>query len=173
MNIGEDPRVSRGGKEESNLGKNRGIGGSGEKFFVLFGLEADVYAAFIQLQYRALDQAGNVSEIGNCAVRIDTVKPRTRAPWRVNVRRGRWAKVRYKVVDNWPKTGRATVWIKVRTLSGRSIFTKRLANIRVNRWTTKKIKINLRRGKYRFYIYAWDAAKNKSVKMGQNTLRVR
>jgi hypothetical protein len=125
------------------------------------------------LHVRALDGAGNWGATVSRAVRVDTVAPATRAPYRAAVRRGRVATLKYKVLDPAPNGGTATVTIRVKTLGGRTVRILLLEGRAVNVVRSATFRCRLARGTYRFFVYAADAAGNRQTAVGVNRLVVR
>ena len=126
------------------------------------------------ITYSSTDQAGNVEATRSCAVRIDTRKPTTRAPYAASVRRGLKAALRYKVVDLRPNGGSAKVVIRVRTTRGRLVKTLRVGVRPVNKLLTYRFRCTLPKRTYKFSVYATDRAGNVQVlPVGSNRLVVR
>ncbi len=101
---------------------------------------------------------------------LDRSGPKTWAPYRSSVRRFRWATLRYKVTD--ALSPKATVRIKIKTLRGRLVKTLYLPGRLTNRWLSTRFKCGLRRGTYRFFVYAVDLAGNGQRRLGYNRLTV-
>ena len=123
------------------------------------------------IAYRSTDAAGNVEAERSTVVRIDTTRPRPRAPRAASARRGSIASVRYRVSDIDGVT--ADVTIKVRTLTGRTLWTLRRSARPVNQLLIARFRCRLPRGTYRFSVYATDAAGNRQSKVAVNRLVVR
>jgi len=123
--------------------------------------------------YRSADRAGNIEPIRRGMVRIDTRKPTPIANWATSVVRGRVASLRYYVSDRRPGSPTATVTIKVTTLAGASVKTVLLRQQPVNTRLSFKFACWLARGKYRFLIFATDAAGNPQTRPASNRLTVR
>jgi len=124
-------------------------------------------------EYRALDKAGNASAVGTCTVRIDTTRPQARAPYAASVYRGRYVTLKFRVADSWPRTGKATVTLTIKTMSGRTVRTMVLKSRSVNTLLSYRFRCNLKRGTYRFYVSARDAAGNAVSKAAGNRLVVK
>ena len=123
--------------------------------------------------YRSADEAGNVEEARSCTVKIDTRPPRVVANWAAQVRRGHTAGLRYDVSDPRPGSPTATVTIRIRTSADRLVKTLVARNVAVDERLTTRFLCNLAKGRYRFSIYATDAAGNAQSKVGSNWLTVR
>ncbi len=127
------------------------------------------------INYRSVDNAGNVAAVQTCRVELDTRKPITKAPSSASARRGRTATLKYRANDLPPNGGTATVTIKVKTLHGTLKKTLRCGVKAVNTTLTVRFKVPLtwKAGTYRFFVYAIDAAGNAQAKVGSNRLVVR
>jgi hypothetical protein len=123
--------------------------------------------------YRSVDEAGNREAAHTCAVRIDTRPPRTVANWAASVRRGNWAGLTYYVSDPRPGSPTATVTIRVKTSSGRLVRKLRSVGVAVDKRLVARFVCRLAPGRYRFFVYATDAAGNGQSKVGSNKLTVR
>jgi hypothetical protein len=123
--------------------------------------------------FRSTDVAGNTEAVQSCTVRIDTVRPTTRALSLATVRRGFWATLRYRADDPLPNGHAASVMIKVKTLKGKVVKTLRLGLRPVNRALTYWYHCTLPRGTYGYFVYATDLAGNKQASVGSNRLSVR
>jgi hypothetical protein len=112
-------------------------------------------------EYRALDKAGNASATGTCAVRIDSAKPLPKAVAKASVKRGAKATLKYRVNDSWPKSGTATVTIKIKTMKGKTVKSVVLKKRPVNTAQSYTFKCSFQKGTYRFYVSAKDGAGNQ------------
>lgn len=101
----------------------------------------------------------------------DTVGPRTYAPRRAAVRRGRSVRLRFRVTDDVSAT--AVVGLRIVDRRGR---------VRTTLWPGRRAtgsvqsvswRCTLPRGSYRFQVLARDASGNAQTKRGANTLVVR
>jgi LmbE family N-acetylglucosaminyl deacetylase len=124
-------------------------------------------------EYRALDNAGNASSIGTCTVRIDVTKPQPKAPYRASARHRAFVTLKFWINDTWPRTGTATATLKITTMKGKTIKTAVLNNRQVNTLLKYRFRCTLKKGSYRFYVYATDAAGNSQSKVVSNLLVVR
>lgn len=123
--------------------------------------------------YRSADKAGNLEQTRSRRVRIDTRRPTPLANWAASVVRGRTATLRYYVRDARPGSPTATVLLKIRTLTGRSVKTILLPRQAVDVALGYRFTCRLARGSYRFSVFATDAAKNTQTKVVSNRLLVR
>ncbi len=127
------------------------------------------------VQAWASDLAGNTETPVVTTVRIDTVRPATRAPYRAAVVAGRTATLKYRVNDAKPCAGKASVRIEIRTLHGRLVKTVRPGLQSVGTLRSATFRCRLARGTYRFTVLATDPAGNVTSKAsaGANRLVVR
>ena len=102
----------------------------------------------------------------------DTSRPVTKALNSVTVKRGARASMRYKVIDPTPPGDTATVTIVVKSRGGKTVKTWGLGIQLANKVLSCRHKITLRKGGYRWYVYAYDAAENSASKIGSNKLVV-
>ena len=121
---------------------------------------------------RAVDGLGHGGPTSTRALRIDTQGPTTVARARCSVISGRRATFKYRVNDPVPGSPTARVTIKVKKRSGATVKTLKpgVKNTNANltyRWTCK-----LKKGTYRWWIYATDAAGNVQAKIGKGYLTV-
>ena len=122
------------------------------------------------LVYRSTDVAGNVEKDKTVKVGIDASRPTTKAPRSARVRRGRTVALTYVVRDTG--SPKATVTIKIKKLNGKTVKTLRLGKRAVNVTSRYKYRCKLPKGKYRFYVYATDLARNRQSVIGRNSLKV-
>jgi hypothetical protein len=122
---------------------------------------------------RAQGDDGIWGPVKTYAVRIDTQRPTTKAPYAASVTRGRTAYLKYKVVDATPNAGWATVTIKIRNSHGHLVKSLNLGKKTVNKLLSTRFTCTLAKGTYKFSVYAKDAAGNSQSKVGSNKLTVR
>ena len=130
------------------------------------------------LYYKARDKAGRIEAQQSTSIKIDTRRPTVKAPKATNARRGATATLRYAVADTKPCAGKATVTIKVRAGNGKGKLVKTLKlGTRPAKGALQNAKLKVpkkwKRGTYRFYVYATDAAGNVQVRVAANRLVVR
>jgi hypothetical protein len=123
--------------------------------------------------YRSTDALGTVEAEKSCAVRIDAKGPVTLAPLPAGVRQGRYVRLTYRVNDPRPGSPTATVTIKIRTLSGKTVKQVTLRNAKVNTTLRYAFRCTLAKRVYKFSVLATDAAGNRQTKVGSNRLTVR
>jgi hypothetical protein len=107
----------------------------------------------------------------NTTIIADTTRPATYAPSNCSVRRGRKAALKYKVTDAFDK--RVAVTIKIKTLKGRVKKTLGPFQAVTGKLLTRSFTCKLAKGRYRFWVYAKDAAGNTQRRVGSNILKVR
>jgi len=125
------------------------------------------------IHLRAQGDDGIWGPVKTYAVRIDTQRPTTKAPYAASVTRGRTAYLKYKVVDAAPNAGWATVTIKIRNSHGHLVKSLNLGKKTVNKLLSTHFTCTLAKGTYKFSVYAKDAAGNSQSKVGSNKLTVR
>ena len=123
--------------------------------------------------FHGVDAAGNEGAENSIRIRVDTHAPWTIAPSAASVRRGRTVSLKYVIRDAAPNAGWASSTVRIRTLRGKTVGTLPLGRVKVNRALTALWRCTLPRGRYRFFIYAKDAAGNAQSKAGSNVLTVR
>jgi len=124
------------------------------------------------VHYRSADLAANVEDARSLSLGIDTRHPRTRAPSAATVMRYRTAALAYKVLDAAPNGGTAEVTISIRNGAGRVVKTLTYHARPVNTLLKASFTCRLAKGRYRFFVYAFDAAGNKQAFVDGNRLTV-
>lgn len=105
---------------------------------------------------------------------LDTHPPTTRAPYSASCKRGGYAALRYRVIDNLSPSADVTIRIhKVLSGGSRLVKTLRLGKHRTGKMQTYIYRCTLPQGKYRFTVGAADLAGNETIKPAANTLTVR
>jgi photosystem II stability/assembly factor-like uncharacterized protein len=103
------------------------------------------------------------------ALPVDKVKPVTKALAAAKVKRGRVAKLKYRLVD---ASGAATVVIKIKNRAGKVKKTLALGVQPCGRTLNAQFKASLSKGVYKWYVYATDGAGNRQSKVGSQKLTV-
>jgi len=124
----------------------------------------------VSVQFR--DEAGNVVE-AEAGISVDTKRPSPAGTKAASVRRGAKATLRYKIKDPAPSSGKATVRIVIRKVGGKVVKTVTLKSRPVGKSLKYRFVCKLQKGRYRYFVFATDAAGNKQMKVARNTLRVR
>ena len=125
------------------------------------------------LAYMATDAAGNTEPQKTLTVNIDTQRPTTRAPWSAWVRRGHRVTLRFRVTEAAPTCGIESIVVKISDRRGRVVKTlKRVARLSGHTYG-QRFHCSLRKGDYRFTVYARDGADNRQAAARSNWLHVR
>ena len=119
--------------------------------------------------FRSLDKAGNLEPEHSCTVRIDTASPKTAAR-AASVKRGRSVSLRYRVGDLAPE---ASVTLVLKNARGKTVKTLALGPRATNKDLSCRFVCKLRRGAYRYFVYATDPAGNSQAKPASAKLTVR
>ena len=120
----------------------------------------------------AKDVAGNVEATRSVAVNLDLSKPHPQAPRSATARHERAATLRYRIVDETPNAGTATVTIVVKNSRGKTVLRLELGSRPVNTALKATFACRLRPGDYRFRISATDGAGNPQAAVASQRLRV-
>lgn len=129
--------------------------------------------------YRSADTAepANVEDAHTCTVRIDTTGPTTMALATVRVKKGRTATLKYRINDALSSgvglSPAATVTIVVQASKSKTVKRLTLGTRATNTPLSFKWTCGLKKGNYRFLIYATDLAGNRQASVGSNRLVVR
>ena len=113
------------------------------------------------LLYRSRDTAGNLEAAQTATVRIDGVRPVTRAFAKVAVKRGKTATLRYRVAD--VPGAQANVTIKLFNAAGKLRGTWKAGLVTTNTILTCSHRCTLAKGAYTWKVYATDLAGNVQV----------
>ena len=125
------------------------------------------------ISYRSVDELGHTEPTKTCTVSIDTQRPTTKPLAKASVRKGRKATFKYRVNDPVPGSPTATVTIKVKKRSGKVVKTLKPGIKNVNVPLSYKWRCKLKKGKYRWWIYATDTAGNVQATIGKGYLTVK
>jgi hypothetical protein len=123
--------------------------------------------------YRSADRAGNVEHTRKCTVKIDTRRPTPVAKWAGAAVRGARTALRFSVGDPRPGSPTATVTIRIVDSRGRLAKKAVLAAVKVGTPRNYVFTCWLAGGRYRFFVYATDAAGNSQSRVADNRLVVR
>ena len=124
------------------------------------------------IAYHATDVAGNVEAEKTFTVNVDTSKPVTVAV-AASVVKGRTAKLKYRVTESGPTSGKAAVVIKVKNRRGKVVKTIKAGQVAVNAAASAKFRCKLAVGVYTYTVYATDTAGNAQSKAGSAKLTVK
>ena len=120
------------------------------------------------LRYFSADSYANTETVKSRTFKVDWTRPSTAAPKKTTVARYRTAKLYYKVADAYT-ANKAFVKIVIKK-SGVTKKTIDLGLATVNVSTYRSYKASLKKGTYRFYIYATDQAGNVQSNIASNVL---
>jgi hypothetical protein len=122
-------------------------------------------------EYRSTDLAGNLEAAKSLTVKLDSVKPTTKA-YAAAASKGRKAKLAYLVSDAKPGCGQAVVTLKI--YQGKKLRkTLKAGTCASNAKTNYSWRCTLAEGKYTLKVYATDIAGNTQSKVGSAKLTVR
>jgi hypothetical protein len=110
---------------------------------------------------------------GGSAPTTDTVAPTAIAQAAASVKKGKTATLKYKINDPAPNLGTATATITIKNAKGQVVKTLVLTAKPVNTPQKATFKATLKKGKYKFYVTAVDAAGNQSTNVSFNKLTVK
>jgi hypothetical protein len=123
------------------------------------------------IQYFSTDLIGNAEAAQSATVRIDSSKPVTTA-YKTTVRRGRKAKLGYRVDDFIPGSAKATVVLRLYRGKALKKVLKVPGTSACNVRKTYLWRCTLRAGRYTLKVYATDLAGNRQSKVGSARLTV-
>ena len=125
--------------------------------------------------YYSTDALGHTETTQTLTVNLDTVRPTTKAPAAASVRRGKVATLKYRVGDVAPCAGTVTVTIKLRNRHNKVVATLHPGVKTADPLTTRRasFRCKLAKGRYKFTVYAVDAAGNPQLRAASRTLTVR
>ena len=121
---------------------------------------------------QALDWCNRVGA-ASVTVNIDTTKPETAALGNVSVKKGKTAKLKYRVTEPAGLSPSAKVVIKIKRGNGTTAKTFTINSAPVNSLRTYGFKCNLAKGSYKWYVYATDLAGNTQDNVARATLTVK
>lgn len=125
----------------------------------------------IVVSVQALDWC-NTAGTGSATVNIDTTKPRTQAQNAVSVKRGKTARLKYRVSEPAGLSPAADVVVRIKK-SGRIVKTLTFDGTPMNSDRSYSFRCTLPKGSYRWYVYATDLAGNQQASAASNSLRVK
>jgi len=105
--------------------------------------------------------------------RTDRRRPTRTYAKREVVRRYRRVNLTFKVADPSFSCGAAKITVVVRNRRGRQVARLVGRGRQTNKWTSISYRYRLKRGTYRWYVYARDLAGYKQLRVGSNRLIVR
>jgi hypothetical protein len=113
------------------------------------------------LLYRSRDTVGNLEAAKTATVRIDGVRPVTKAFAKVTITRGKTATLRYRVSD--VPGAQAKVTIKIYNAAGKLRATWKVGLVTTGHTLTYSHRCMLAKGTYTWKVYATDLAGNVQV----------
>ncbi|HEY5474712.1 MAG TPA: Ig-like domain-containing protein, partial [Candidatus Limnocylindrales bacterium] len=111
------------------------------------------------ITYWSTDNAGNEETHHSGYVNIDTLKPTSQATKTVTVKRGKKAKLAFKINDRTPSCGTAAVTITIK-LKAKIVKTIKITSVPTNEARSYSFKVTLKKGSYTWTVKAKDAAGN-------------
>jgi hypothetical protein len=124
----------------------------------------------VEAQYRF---DGGAAVTASDTVFVDTVRPEPRVLRSATVRRGKQARLRYRVADAEPCGPTSTVVISIKTASGHVVKTLVRRRVPVNTSVSATFLCKLPRGRYRWVVTARDTVGNPEQAAAVGTLKVR
>jgi hypothetical protein len=126
----------------------------------------------IPVSVQALDWCNKVGT-AQATVNIDTTEPGTEALGNVSVKKGKTAKLKYRIEEPAGLSPTADVVIKIKRGNGSTAKTLKENDAPVNSTRTESFKCNLGKGTYTWYVYATDLAGNKQENVAKAKLTVK
>lgn len=123
------------------------------------------------LYYYSSDSFGNIEYVKSRIFKVDDYRPRTYASRKAIVKRGKYAKLYWKVTDPYT-AGKAYVILKIKK-GTRVVKTIKLGLTSIGSTRYVKYKTLLKKGKYKFYVYAQDRAGNVQRNIAGNSLFIK
>jgi len=126
----------------------------------------------IAVSAQALDWCNRVGT-ASATVNIDTTKPETAALGNVSVKKGKTAKLKYRITEPAGLSPTAKVVIKIKRGNGTTAKTITINSAQTNAQQTYSFKCNLAKGTYKWYVYATDLAGNTQENVAKASLKVK
>lgn len=126
----------------------------------------------VTVSAQALDwcnQAGSVS----LTVGIDTTAPGTKTLGNVAAKKGKTARLGFRVTEPAGLSPTATARIDIRKSNGKVVKSFPVANVPVNSDRSQSFTCNFAKGAYRWYVYATDLAGNTQANVANAKLTVK
>ena len=127
----------------------------------------------ITVSAQALDWCNRVGA-ASATVNIDTTKPATDARNAVSVKRNKTAKLKFRITEPAGLSPTAKVVIKIKSAKGgNTVKTITIASAPTNSNQTYSFKCTLKKGAYKWYIYATDLAGNTQANVDKAKFTVK
>ena len=126
----------------------------------------------VSVTVQALDWCNNAGT-ASATVNIDTTKPGTKTRGNATVKRGNTAKLKYRVSEPSGLSPTADVVIKVNDGKGDAVKTVTVGGATVNANLAASFTCNLKKGTYKWYVYATDLAGNTQANIANANLTVK
>ena len=127
----------------------------------------------IGVSARALDWCNRVGT-AIATVNIDTTRPGTDARNAVSVKKGKTAKLKFRITEPADLSPTARVVIKIKAAKGgNTVKTKTLNGILMNSTQTYSFKATMKKGSYKWYVYATDLAGNTQANVDKAKFTVK
>ena len=127
----------------------------------------------ITVSVQALDWCNRVGT-ASATVNIDTTQPTTDALNAVSVKKGKSAKLKYRIAEPTNLSPTAQVVLKVvAARSGRTVKTLAINAAPMNATQSTSFKVTFKKGAYKWYVYATDLAGNTQENVAKASLKVK
>jgi len=126
-----------------------------------------------QVQFQAIDKGGNLEALQSTHINVDTRLPHAKAPSKASVRRNKYVKLKFEILDAAPNGGFGDAQIVISNRSGKMVKILYRYHQPVNVIRSCRFRCRLAKGAYSFHVDVRDLAYNYSVKTARNTLVVK
>ena len=126
----------------------------------------------IAVSAQALDWCNRVGT-ASATVNIDTTQPGTAALGDVSVKKGKTAKLKYRITEPAGLSPSAKVVIKIKRSDGSTAKTTTINSAPTNVQQSYSFTCNLAKGSYKWYVYATDLAGNTQDNVAKASLKVK
>jgi hypothetical protein len=126
----------------------------------------------IAVTVQALDWC-NAAGTASATVNIDTTKPGTKTHGDATVKKGNTAKLKFRVTEPSGLSPSVDVVIKVNDSKDKTVKTVTVGGAKVNADLAATFTCNLKKGTYKWYVYATDLAGNTQANIASAKLTVK
>jgi len=127
----------------------------------------------IAVSVQALDWCNHLGT-ASATVNIDTTKPGTDALNAVSVKKGKTAKLKFRITEPAGLSPNSKVVLKIKAVKGgNTVKTITIDNATVNATQTSSFKVTFKKGNYRWYVYATDLAGNTQANVDTASFTVK